>query len=1535
MVGALHSPPPSPERAAFLFCDIVRSTTILGSLGLRLGEETRRRLFDALRADVHIRRGEVVKGRGDGLVARFRTVDDAVTCAAGMHATALRTPVPTPTPPLRLRVGIAAGPAVEEEGDWYGEDVTLAARLVERAAPGQTLVAVSDDDPVPFPGRGRRRLMSLRGFPTHRAAIDADAVPRPAPRDDDPADVPDFVGRDEERGVLDTAWGDTLAGTGRIVLIRGGPGSGRGRLLSQFIHDAAAAGGRVAHPRAGGLSDAVAGASPAAPVIVALRCRGPDESELLREVARLAETGVPSGALVVLIADDAASAADPNGVLDALGQRPGIARVDLVGLTAQDVAVLALEMLGGPDRPALSADVHRVSEGHARLVITLLRRLRRDPTAPVSVPNPYKGLLSLEADDVEVFFGRAAEVADLAGRVRAGRAVAVVGPSGSGKSSLVRAGIIPQLRGDPDPWRVVLVRPGGRPVDTLQAALDRLGGIGRRVIVVDQVEEIVTQTADDAERGAFAAALAGARARGIAVVLALRVDLYAPCVRIPGLGPLLTEDQFILEPPDTAQLDGMVRRPAEHVGLRLEPGLAEQVLRDVADAPGALPLVSHAMRQTCERRRGRTLTMTAYREIGGALGALAQTAEEVHLSLDERGRADARAAFLRLAEPGEGGVDTSRRLIASEIGHGPEAARTHDALEPFAAARLVVADADGVMLAHEALLREWPRLRGWLNEDREARATLRHLTQAARGWEERGRDPGELYRGARLAGALELLQTSEFVLAPRERDFLAAGRVEQERELHEAHRRGEAQARSNRRLRTALTAAGLGLAAAVVGGVIAVRQEGRADDARRVADARRLAAASGAVLGERPDLAMLLAVEGRGLRESAETRAALFTSLTGTPGLRGYVQKAVTLHGAALDASGRLLAVTGATGVVDVYDVSGPRPRPLRTIRLSAGEHFGEDVSFAPDGTLVVGDDYGLVARWDPRTGRMLARMAPPANAPSAYAVAVSHDGGVVAAAYQDGVVRLWDARTGQLRAAMPAVTDYEALSVAFAPDDRYVLAGYGGEGGQLRLWDTATHHAALPARAMEDFVGAVSVDPRGRRLLAGDGLGRVSVFDRRTGRRLGNPVPAHQGPVFDLAFEDSTTFATSGQDGRVRRWDLATRQPAGDPLAGHVRPVFAIGVSRRSGTLVTAGDDGKVGIWSLAGKGPLLTPLPGHAGGVTEVAVSGDGRLAATAGQDGTVRLWDPVDGTPQGRPIPVGDSPLTAVALDAHGRRLATGGGDGTARVVDLTGVPHITHRLHAADVLVTSVALSADGRWLATTGRDPGLSGRGLLWDLGDVTGTARQVPATYAEGPRRVAPRYIARFAPDGRTLAVGNNLNHVDVATVPDLRPVQAIDLLRGIRGLGFSPDGARMAVGGTTGRLRVFDVRSGRQLAELDGHQGEVAGLAIRPDGRLLASTATDDRQLRLWDLDTFLGFGRPLATGSTWRARLAWTPDGRRLLLPMAPAGAAILDMDESHWVAAACTAAGRNLSRAEWAQYLPAGTAYRPTCPDLPAGA
>ncbi|CAM3417489.1 PD40 domain-containing protein [Kibdelosporangium persicum] len=1137
--------------------------------------------------------------------------------------------------------------------------------------------------------------------------------------------------------------------------------------------------------------------------------------------------------------------------------------------------------------------------------------------AEADVRAPYVGLAAFQPEDADLFHGREHLVGELTERMIRQRFVAVFGASGAGKSSLLRAGLVPRWTGP-----VVLFTPGPHPVEECAVHIARLAGtapgqvhtdfmadaqnLHRAVrmaadedvlIIVDQFEETFTLCRDEAERTRFVDLLLTAvtspnsRAK---VVLGVRADFYSHCTRHPGLVRAMVDAQVAVGPMTTGELRRAIVQPAVRAGCTVEGALLAELVAQAAGNAGVLPLLSHALRETWRRRKGNALTLAAFQAAGGVDSALARTAESVYSGLTEARQHLVRDLFLRLTALGEGTEDTKRRITRSEVDKD-----TTDVLDVLAEARLITVADETVEIAHEALIHAWPRLRQWLAADREGLRTHRHLTEAAQEWSSLREDPGALYRGARLIVAKEWAAKAGTSLNPVERAFLDASVEQEERETAAGRRRA-------RQLRYLAVGLAVLLVVVTVISVVAVEQRKDAEQARQVAISRQLATQALTIAETDPGRAKLLSLEAYRTEPTLEARGALLSMSahsdyrTELPAHTGAVSQI------AFRPDGSIVSV-GRDRTVAVWDPA----RRTRIATMTGHDTWLKALATTPDGRFAAtGGDDTRVVLWDLEK-RVIAGSFDQHTA-TVREIAFSPDGRVMASAGNDQTTRLWDVAS---RTPLATLTGHvgAVTTLAFSPDGKTLATG--GDDQTIAMWDVAS---GTRVATLAENVGAVkSLDfSADGTMLASAGLGpAVHLWDVRGRTRITTFTGHTEEAVIALKFSrDGKTLVSAGNDMVIRMWDVPNRVPRA-VLAGHQASVYTLAFSPDGRVLASAGEEGKIIFWDP--QAPSLRGL----GSVYDMAFTPDGQTLATAGP-GNTTLWDVRTRSP--RRVEVGGGSVNGIAFSQDGRTAATvkeaprqppGQPGNDLELWDLTtGAPPVSLPGHSA--AVTDVALTLDGRTAATASADRTV----ILWDVVNRTRLATLDIAAVSSG---------LAFSPDGRLLAVADHDNQM--VTLWDIATRSRKAQLRGhggwARSVAFSPDGRILASASSDQTVILWDLATGAQITRLTGHKDAYFnGLAYSPDGKTIAYTSADDTVL-LWDVERRTVSARLTGHLAGVRA-VAFSPDSRTLATAGADGTIILWDTDPERVADGICGTVSRNLTAEEWAQFVPE-LAPRDTCP------
>jgi WD40 repeat protein/energy-coupling factor transporter ATP-binding protein EcfA2 len=1204
--------------------------------------------------------------------------------------------------------------------------------------------------------------------------------------------------------------------------------------------------------------------------------------------------------------------------------------------------------------------------GHAALVEALRRVDVAGGSGWPDDRSPFPGLRPFAVEDHRVFFGRSAEVEQLAGLLRSpaeraeGSVLLVVGPSGCGKSSLVRAGLLHVMASEPAWWTLSPMLPGADPVAVLArelAVAARRSNLGwtvdhvhhrlaeqglagvvdelllaararRLLVVVDQFEELITQ-ASPGQRARFAQLLRPALGGPLQVVAPLRSEFLDQLLLDCDLAVLPTHT-YTLRPLRREALSMVIEGPARQAGIAVADDLVARLVADT-DSGEALPLLAFTLSQLAEGiSRGGQLSRLHYEQLGGVQGALTRQAD---LALADATAASGRpreaviAGLLQMVTVDEQGRPTRWRVPRAQLSEP-----MIQELDAFIGRRLVTTDTERgdvvVGVAHEACLYAWPPLAQAIEQNVSALRARRAVEHAATEWDSQNRPAAPLWERGQLAAALAetgaQLQAREVVsdrveLSPTARAFLRTS-------IHRDRlRRG----------RTIIVLSVLLILAVVAAGIAVVAQRATARE-RNVAVSQRVAAQALELRATNPALAAQLALAAYRLTPTAEARGSLL-STGANPDVTRLTGHTNAVKGVAISPDGHTLATGSDDKTVRLWDISVPHdPRPLST--LTGHNNYIPRVAFSPDGhTLATASDDTTTRLWDvhdPRQPSLLSTLT--GHTGVVYWVAYSPDGNTVATASEDTTVRLWDVHDPHHPHPLGTITSNNggASSVAFSPDG-HTLATSSYKDHNPRLWDLRDlNHPVSLATLIGHSGGVASVafSPDGHTLATAsydDGTARLwDIRELYHPLALGTLI-GHSGGVSSATFSpDGHTLATSSQDTTARLWDVGDpSQPRLlDTLTGHTNMVYSVAFSPDGHTLATGSYDDTARLWNLSG--PIMK---GHTNTVSSVAFSPDGHIMATASLDKTARLWDVQDARQPHLLTTFTDHTggVSLVTFSSDGRLMATGNRDDkTARLWDNRD-PHSPlplAPLTGNERGVYWVALSPNGRTLATAGQDTTVR----LWNVGDP-----HQPSPLATLTDHSDIVYSVAFSPDGRTLASASGDHTARLWNVRDpahpIRLATLTDHSDIVYSVAFSPDGHTLATASADNTARLWDIHNLHHpspLGALTGHTSSVNGVTFSPDGRTVA-TASADNTARLWDIRD-LHHPSPLGalTGHTSSVKsVIFSPDGHTLATASADSTARLWETNIDSVTTRICKTTPTITPR-EWNQYL-SDLPYQPPCP------
>lgn len=1151
--------------------------------------------------------------------------------------------------------------------------------------------------------------------------------------------------------------------------------------------------------------------------------------------------------------------------------------------------------------------------------------------------SPYLGLENFTAETTQFFFGRENLTERLSSTIQGGcRFLAVFGPSGSGKSSVIQAGLLPRLKnGILSEWKQFAIRPTDNPFAQLKATkLEILtSSLDRIILFVDQFEELFTLCSDSI-REQFVRELAHALAQPrFVLVIAMRDDFYstfnskaAPLASAP--------EKIIIDVPvalERVDLLAMMERPAHLAGLMLEEGLAELILKDLSRNDevnsASLPLLEFTLQQLWERRRDGQLTHAAYQAIGAVTGSLALWAEQAYSALSKDDQLLAKNLFLSLVHLGDerlGLPDTRKRRPLSELD-----TKTRKLATYFTNLRLMSTSDEMVELIHDALLREWKRLQEWIRQDRDHLQLYQDVSEAAHEWDDATHDEALLnHRGHRLKQVMIFSKNSRYRLGPVEQGYLDACVQLQEKEKTASTRRKQY-----------TIAAILGIILILLGwGWNSYQSSIAFGNQAKLARVGELTAQSELLISKDFRSSLLLAIEAFRFLDTPQTRGALLDTAAAHPQLRQFIVGHTDyVSSVTFSPDGKMLASGSYDGTIRLWDASTGKTLGDPLIGHKDGVNCG---AFSPDGKLLASGSYDTtVILWDVSTGRAIRRLA--AHSALVNSVVFNPDGKTLVSASNDATIIFWDIASG--KAINHITTDHTSAieSVVFSPDGKMLASG--GADKTIMLWDVATGKAIRqPLRGHRNYVNSVAFSPDGKTLASGSWDQTVILWDVATGKAIGSPLTGHTGKIWSVAFSpDGKSLVSGSIDNTIMLWDVATGKPIGEPLIGHASAVLSVAFSPNGKKLASGSADRDIALWDISAllapntpriREAISNPLIGHTDRILSVAFSPNSQMLASGSADDSIILWNVSTRKPIGNPLIGHISDVTSIAFSPDGKLLASGGDNGNIILWDVATQKAVGEPITRHVLGVTSVAFSPNGKILASSSSDRTI----ILWNISALLATGKIIGQSL---PGSTKTNYAASlaFSADGKMLASGNYNGTIVLWNVTTRQMIgqRLTDHTSFVKSVAFSPDGKTLASGSYDSTIRLWDISTilnssstGKPISQLlAGHTAGVSTVAFSPDGHILAS-GSDDGTIILWDVATQKPIGRPLAEYADPITTIAFSPNGKILASGSLDQTILLRDVDLTSWISKSCQRVGGNFTQVEWKTYFP-NEDYRVTCP------
>jgi len=1108
---------------------------------------------------------------------------------------------------------------------------------------------------------------------------------------------------------------------------------------------------------------------------------------------------------------------------------------------------------------------------------------------------PYKSLSYFTQEDAVFFYGRTKLTDKLINKVRTENFIAVLGASGSGKSSVLRAGLLYQLKrgqklSGSDRWKYYdPFTPGEHPFESLQNAIggslldlsleseverwvEQLTQLiaslehERVVLVVDQFEECFTMCQDNQERERFFACLLGAVEQSknkLCLVLGMRADFLGRCAEYGELAHKIDQHLVTVKPMTRTEIEEAITKPAELVGLQVEKALVTKMTGDVVGSPGSLPLLQYTLTELWNQaqtgaNRDR-LQLNSYEVLGGIEATLPKRANEVYQNLPPEQQPVAKRIFLELTQIGE--ISDSRRRVFLEdlINQQHSWQLLSEVKDRLVAARLITADAISIKdaansqqqeqkvlldIVHESLIRHWQELRQWVEKHQVALEIERRIEARARGWSSNGKidDPGLLLKGATLTEAEVFLQEyGDLGLL----DGVAEEYIKFSQDVREREEKDK---------------------------------EKQIAELKRALNESKLREQSARVLNllpVQPREALALAIQTMGLNLDQLPKEALSSvkNLAKHPGkILGVVQASLheamtkarvpnifrghesSVNSVAISLDGKMIVSGSADNTLRLWDICGnPIGHPMR-----GHEGSVNSVAISPDGKMIVSGSADNTQRlWD-ICGNPIGLLLL-GHEDSVNSVAISPDGKMIVSGSADKTLRLWDINGNSI--GLPLLGHEDSVnSVAISPDGKMIVSGSADK--TLRLWDINGSSIGQPLHGHEDSVTSVAFNPDGQKIISSSYDYTVRLWNIQ-GSSIGQPFKGHESAVTSVAFSSDGQRIVSGSwDKTVRLWNLQGKVIS-KLFWGSYFPIRSVTFSPDAQTIISGSDDKTVRLWDLQSN--LIGQLfQAQDCSINSVAFSPDGQTIVSGSSDKTIQLCN-VQGNSISKLFQGHENNITSVAFSPDGQTIVSGSWDGTVRLWDrqgnLIGEPFRGHNNS-----VWSVAFSPNGQIIVSGSRD----GTIRLWDK---QGNPINRPFQWLEESIR-----SVAFSPDGQSIASGSRDGIVQLW---DLEGNLVCQLFRGhnssVFSVAFSPDGQTLVSGGQDGTVRLWNLQGNPIGQPFQAHQYSVRSVVFSPDGQCIVSGG-EDRIVRFWDLQGN-PIGQPFQAHRRTVSSVAFNPYGQTIV--------------------------------------------------------